>query len=70
MKRISKQILLIIARTRKYNLIAFLHRSINELLRCDQGRSQVFIGGGARWGNIKFIHKTLLQNNNPEKFLL
>ena len=36
-----------------------------------QGRSQVFIGGGgARWGNVKFIHKTLLQNINPEKFLL
>ena len=37
---------------------------------CVQGRSQVFIGGGARWGNVKFIHKTLLQNINQEKFLL
>ena len=37
----------------------------------EQGRSQVFIGGGgARWGNVKFIHKTLLQNINPKKFLL
>ena len=35
-----------------------------------QGRSQVFVGGGARWGNAKFIHKTLLQNINPENFLL
>ena len=38
---------------------------------CKQGRSQVFIGGGgARWGNVKFINKTLLININPEKFLL
>ena len=28
----------------------------------DQGRSQVFIGGGARWGNINLSIKTFLQN--------
>ena len=35
-----------------------------------QGRSQVFIGGGANGGNVKFINKTLLQNINSENFFV
>ena len=48
----------------------YLEGGLSRNVRGQQGRSQVFIGGGARWGNVKFIHKTLLQNINPEKFLL